>query len=125
MGNSIVEPSRKIVSMRGMSVTTGKPIDGLDHFRQSIRDVLTTPIGTRVMRRDYGSRIPALVDSPMNNTTQIAIFAAAADALQKWEPRLLLEGIEASSPAPGVLSLSVFGQYLPDGNTIKIEGILV
>lgn len=110
--------------MNGMSAKTGKSISGLDHFRQSVIDVLTTPIGSRIMRRDYGSRIPHLVDMPINGS-QIDIFAAAADALNKWEPRFLLESIKARNPKPSVLEISVYGQYLPDGQPISIEGIIL
>lgn len=39
--------------MNGISATTGRPLSGIDHLRQSIRDILTTPIGSRVMRRLY------------------------------------------------------------------------
>uniref|UniRef100_UPI0026076D20 ATPase domain-containing protein n=1 Tax=uncultured Sphingobium sp. TaxID=316087 RepID=UPI0026076D20 len=31
-----------------------------------VRDILTTPIGSRLMRRDYGSLIPELIDQPAN-----------------------------------------------------------
>ena len=31
--------------MRGMSSDTGKALSGLDHLKQSIRDILTTPLG--------------------------------------------------------------------------------
>ena len=48
----------------GMSRTTGKPLSDEDHLRQSIRDILSTRIGTRVMLRDYGSNIPRMVDLP-------------------------------------------------------------
>ncbi|NBO96416.1 MAG: phage baseplate protein, partial [Betaproteobacteria bacterium] len=41
--------------MLGINAQTGQPLAGIDHLRQSIRDILTTRIGTRVMRRDYGS----------------------------------------------------------------------
>ena len=51
--------------MIGLNATNGQALSGLDHLRQSIRDILTTRIGTRVMRRDYGSRLPDLVDSPV------------------------------------------------------------
>ena len=43
--------------MTGMDRETGKSLSGIEHLRQSIRDILTTPIGSRVMRRDYGSRL--------------------------------------------------------------------
>ena len=52
--------------MRGMSATSGKELEGLDHLKQSIIDILTTPIGSRVMRRNYGSRLFELVDKPIN-----------------------------------------------------------
>ena len=61
--------------MNGMS-TSGKPISGLDHLRQSIADILTTPIGSRVMRRDYGSLLPGLIDQPQNNATTLRLYSA-------------------------------------------------
>ena len=50
--------------MIGLNSHKGKRLDGLSHLHQSIRDILTTRRGTRVMRRDYGSRLPELVDNP-------------------------------------------------------------
>jgi hypothetical protein len=64
--------------MRGTSATTGKPLSGIQHLRQSINDILTTPIGSRVIRRDYGSDLPTLVDAPMNLSTLTRIYAATA-----------------------------------------------
>lgn len=108
-----------------MNATTGKPLEGIDHFKQSIRDILTTPIGSRVMRRDYGSRIMSIIDAPINDSTILDVYAAAAEALNQWEPRLLLESIEAVSTEEGRLVLSIFGKYLPDGSTVAEEGIVV
>ncbi|MBD3768115.1 MAG: GPW/gp25 family protein [Gammaproteobacteria bacterium] len=51
--------------MLGINAQTGKPLSGIDHLRQSISDILTTRVGTRVMRRDYGSQLPELADNPM------------------------------------------------------------
>ena len=52
--------------MLGINAQTGQPLAGIDHLRQSIRDILTTRIGTRVMCRDYGSRLPTLIDNPIS-----------------------------------------------------------
>lgn len=39
-----------------MSRENGRELETeLDHIRQSVQDILTTPIGTRIMRREYGS----------------------------------------------------------------------
>jgi phage baseplate assembly protein W len=111
--------------MIGTSATTGKPLAGIAHLRQSIRDILTTPIGSRVMRRDYGSRLFELVDAPMNGPTLLALYSATASALARWEPRIRVNSVSASEAAPGRVVLSLIGQYLPDGTIITVDGIEV
>lgn len=69
---------------------TGKPITIAGHIRQSIADIITTPVGTRVMRRDYGSHVFDLVDAPGNDLGMLRMIAAVADALERWEPRVKL-----------------------------------
>ncbi len=70
---------------------TGKPLSGIDHLRQSIIDILSTRIGTRVMRHGYGSRVAELIDAPANNAFAVALYAAVAEALDKWESRFKLK----------------------------------
>lgn len=111
--------------MIGTDAKTGKPLGGIEHLRQSIRDILATPLGSRVMRRDYGSRVPNLIDAPMNRTTLLGIYAAAADAIGRWEPRLRLSGIKVETAEPGKVTLSVTGRYLPEGREITIGGVQV
>lgn len=111
--------------MKGTDANTGKPLDGLAHLQQSIKDILTTPIGSRVMRRDYGSRLPRLVDAPMNRATLIDLYAATAEALLQWEPRFSVQQVVAVSAAPGRVELQVTGEYLPDGQQVTIDGIVV
>lgn len=96
--------------MIGMSRTTGKPLTGDAHLLQSITDILTTPIGTRVMRRDYGSLIPQLLDAPLNKATAIRLYAAAAQALRRWEPRLKLVKVRVAGGADGRAEISIDGQ---------------
>lgn len=112
--------------MAGMSRTTGKAVNGFDHLRQSIQDILTTPIGTRIHRRDYGSRIPRLVDRPINQGTVAELVAAAAEALNRWEPRLKLERIEIVTVSPsGQVELSLSGWYLLNGQRITLAGLVI
>ena len=111
--------------MDGMSGTTGKRLSGIDHLRQSIRDILTTPIGTRVMRRNYGSRLYQLVDAPLNRSTVLQLYAATAEALRRWEPRFRLERVRVVTAAPGSVTLELTGEYLPDGQEVTLDGIEV
>jgi phage baseplate assembly protein W len=111
--------------MNGIDASTGKNISGLAHLRQSVRDILTTPIGTRVLRRDYGSRLPRLVDAPMNDATKLDMMAATYEALETWEPRLLLDQISVQHAAPGHALISLQGAYLPTDEEITLDGLEV
>jgi phage baseplate assembly protein W len=112
-------------NMDGINASTGKRLGGLQHLRQSIRDILTTRIGTRVMRRAYGSRVMQLIDAPMNRSTLIDVYAAVAEALDAWEPRFRLTQVQAVAASPGRLELDLTGEYLPDGKTVTLDGIVV
>lgn len=109
----------------GLNRDTGEALDGLDHLRQSIRDILTTRKGTRVMRRDYGSDIPAIVDRPIDDSIRVDIYVAIAEALLTWEPRLRLLGVDVLSTSIGEIEISMTAEYLPDGKVISLAGIIV
>jgi hypothetical protein len=111
--------------MKGTDSATGKTLQGINHLRQSIRDILTTPIGTRVMRREYGSRLYELVDAPMNRATLLELYAATAEALAQWEPRFQLTSVRATEGSPGKVILNLQGNYVPTGETINLDGIEV
>ncbi|MFY0309631.1 GPW/gp25 family protein [Leisingera sp. D0M16] len=111
--------------MIGIDASTGKELSGLAHLRQSVRDILTTPIGTRVMRRDYGSRLYRLVDAPMNDATRLDMMAATYEALETWEPRLQVEQVSIEMPEPGGIVISLEGQYRPTGEPVTLDGIEV
>ncbi|MDA8455256.1 GPW/gp25 family protein [Acidovorax sp. GBBC 3334] len=96
-----------------MNRHTGRSITGMEHLRQSVGDILSTPIGSRVMRRDYGSLIPELLDAPDNAATRIRMNAAVASALMQWEPRVRLNRIAiARDPdKPGKAEFTLVGSY--------------
>lgn len=96
--------------MIGMNVNDGTVIDGNAHLSQSVADIITTPIGSRLMRRDYGSQLFDLLDQPLNPATRLLIFAAVAIALARWEPRLRLRRVGmAASGAAGAIEITIEG----------------
>jgi len=96
--------------MRGVSALSGRSIEGEEHLRQSIADILTTPLGTRVMRRNYGSLLAELIDQPFNGATKVKLFGATATALMRWEPRLRLTRIDLTAgDRPGAFVLDLTG----------------
>lgn len=97
--------------MNGMDRHTGARCEGGDHLRQSIGDILSTPVGTRIGRREYGSIIPLLLDRPLNDATRIRVFGAAALALYRQERRARIARIAlAAGDAPGTARLIVTGR---------------
>ncbi len=99
-----------------MNNTTGRALEGLDHLRQSIADILTTPLGSRLMRRTYGSLLPFLIDHPDNGATRVRLYAATAGALMQWEPRLRISRVQLfSGQTPGQVVLEVQGVRLREG----------
>tara|TARA_R110002167_G_scaffold12963_4_gene54860 strand:- start:8854 stop:9204 length:351 start_codon:yes stop_codon:yes gene_type:complete len=95
--------------MSGISRMTGRALDAnsIEHLVQSIGDILTTPIGSRVLRRTYGSELPDLIDQPLNPRTRMRIFAATAMALLRWEPRIRLKRVSLRAGADGVAALDL------------------
>lgn len=95
------------MTWRGMNKSTGLTVSDIDHIRQSIADILTTPIGSRVMRREYGSEIFKLLDAPMNGATKLRIMAATVMAIINWEPRVKVIAMSIEITYDGEMMLSV------------------
>jgi phage baseplate assembly protein W len=112
-------------AMNGTNALDGTPLSGIDHLKQSVRDILTTPKGSRVMRREYGSNLPFLVDAPINRGTITAIVRETVEALSKWEPRIAVSNVTVVTAEPGAVTLDITGTYKPDGKTITLEGVIV
>lgn len=101
--------------MHGLNTLTGCAIADREHLAQSIGDVLSTPLGSRLMRRDYGSLLPLLVDQPDNGATRVRIYAATAGALMRWEPRLRITRLAYTmGQRPGQVVLDLEGAYLAE-----------
>jgi len=109
----------------GMNMATGRDLTGIDHLSQSINDILSTPIGSRVMRREYGSDLPDLIDAPMTPELTVDVFAAVALALDRWEPRYRVKRIWINEARAGFMDLGMSGLYLVEGKPLVLEGIII
>jgi len=108
----------------GSDAVTGVALGGLDHLRQSIKDILFTPVGARVMRRDYGSRLFELMDSAMNSVGIFELKIAVAEAIRAWEPRIKLSQVLIyRDDETGRFELELVGEYTPTGQRINLDGI--
>lgn len=79
-----------------MDQHSGAAISGDADIAQSVARILSTRIGTRVMRRSFGSRLPELQDTPITPRNAILWIAATAGALRRWEDRIKVERVAVS-----------------------------
>lgn len=108
--------------MNGINKVTGERLSGIVHLRQSIADILSTRIGTRVLNREYGSRLPSHIYAPVNSETSLEFYAATAGALNRWEFRFRLTSVRIASAVEGVVVLDLAGEYLPEDKRGTLEG---
>lgn len=92
---------------RGMGASDGRAIDGIEHLRQSIIDILTTYPGERIMRPEYGSRIRDLIDRPVNAQWLADLYFNVAQAITRWEPRVRVLRVAAAMPSSGHVTLGL------------------
>ena len=103
--------------MSGLNRHTALEIEGDAHLAQSISVILSTPIGSRVLRRDFGSNLPRLIDAPINGETVVDLYLATAEALEKWEPRFQLTRVQIADARSGHVELVLMGRVEGDVET--------
>lgn len=74
-------------------------VTGPTDIEQSIRIILGTVPGERVMRPNFGCRAWELVFAPNNATTQALLKHYVQQALAFWEPRVDLNSVDVQTDA--------------------------
>ncbi len=84
-------------------------VAGERNIEQAIQIILETPIGQRVMRPTFGSRLHELVFAPLNAETLGLAETYVQEALRFWEPRIeLLDVVARPHPdRPGTLQIEI------------------
>ena len=101
----------------GINDLTGAPVSDWEHTQQSIQKILSTPIGSRLMRRTFGSDLPDLIDAKMVKKNILAVYSSAAAAIEKWEPRYRMKsGSLEEAGATGRVTFAITGTYYPRGH---------
>src|SRR4051812_49763841 len=89
---------------RGEVVT----VDHEEDIRQSIRIILDTDLGERVMRPDFGAGLRELLFEPINTQTVALARYRVQQALILWEPRIdSIEVKVTADPPLGRLNISM------------------
>lgn len=95
---------------------SGKLIDENAHIRQSVIDIITTRIGERVMRREYGTILLDVIDAPMNEILVMQLMSSIFMALNEYEPRIEVASCFIdSAEVDGTLEIVVEGRVKTSG----------
>lgn len=105
--------------MTGMCRHTGQRIYGVAYLAQRVEVLLTTRRATRVMRREYFSELPRLVDHPLNAAMLVDVYACTAHAIARWEPELKLSRVQAVRQGRSTLAVTLEGHYVPRGTSAR------
>ncbi|MCR9056590.1 GPW/gp25 family protein [Roseibium album] len=81
---------------------------GIQNIRESLRIILTTTLGERLMRPDFGCRIKEEVFGPMNSTRLTMIETVIRRAILLHEPRVEAKRVTVEARQPeGILEISL------------------
>lgn len=104
----------------GMSRSDGRTLSDADHISQSLADILRTPVGSRVMRREYGSLLSSMIDQPQTPALELQIKVACYFAVLKWEPRITLNTVTTERQFDGRMVISLTGEIASTGETLSL-----
>lgn len=83
-----------------------------EELEQSLELILATPIGSRHMRPEFGSRLHELVFAPINPSTFALARHFVEEAVGYWEPRVELSAIEVEPDPTAPERLLITVRYI-------------
>ncbi|MCV3431388.1 GPW/gp25 family protein [Campylobacter lari] len=90
----------------------------LTSIEESVKDILITPFGSRVMRPEYGSLLYTLIDRKIDDDFKIKLTRYTAEAISKWEKRVKLKGVRLNDCKDNKLSITLLFENYQD---LKVE----
>lgn len=103
-----------------MSRSDGTTLTEIEHIHQSLEDISTTPIGSRLMRREYGTLLVNLIDQPISESLYLKVYSTLYSAYVRWEDRIEISHINVANVSNGQLVLDVAGIIKRSGSAINM-----
>src|SRR5688572_18372206 len=72
---------------------------GMDNVRESIRIILLTEPGERIMLAEFGGKLRTYLFEPNTPATRRLIQEEITTSLQRWEPRIALQSVNVDPDA--------------------------
>jgi phage baseplate assembly protein W len=116
--------------MVGIDRRTGRVIGNLASAYQGVEVVLTTRIGERLMRREFGAGIAELLGRLMTPPLFVAFQTLIATAIDLWEPRFAVRRVLVTGTVDqvrtGRAGFKIEADYLPRGHLgdMRVERVV-
>lgn len=104
-----------------MSRENGKKLLVIDHIRQSLADLISTPIGSRVMRRNYGTLVANLIDQPTSEALILKCYSTIYSATLLWEPRIQINQMNIGQINQGKTELTIEATLVETGENVNLN----
>lgn len=108
----------------GTNKKTGAAMNGLSYLRQRLEDVINTPLGSLVGRRDFGSRLHELLDRNVNDEYQMNAYILLSESINNPANDLddfKLNEMQIEKIEDAHYAITIRGSA--QGEPVKIEGI--
>ena len=90
----------------------------LTTIEESIKDILLTPLGSRVMLPEYGSHLFELIDRRVDDEFRADLACYVIEAVERWEKRVKIDEVKLISLNDHKLNFNI---VLISGDEIGIE----
>lgn len=88
-------------------------------IKNSINRILKTPLGSRVMRPEFGSSLYLLRDRKFDDTFKVLATKYIFEAINKHEPRVKVQSVDFSlDVVNGKVSFLI---YLSNGEEVEVK----
>lgn len=88
---------------------------GVEELEQAIRIIISTAPGERPMRPEFGCGIQEYVFAPADSTTASLVAESVREALERWEPRIDVLGVDVRVDERSRDTLYIIITYQPRG----------
>jgi phage baseplate assembly protein W len=107
----------RVTAKGGLSYSNGP-----DRIQDAIWIILSTSLGERVMREDFGAGVNDYVFQSNSDVVRARLAAAVSAALTKWEPRITQVNVAAQQGTEPSQVLIVVDYQISSTNELFIRG---
>lgn len=104
-----------------MSRFNGSELTEHEHIFQSLEDIASTPFGSRIMRREYGTQLANFIDQPISQSLYLKCYSSLYAAFLRWENRIEISQIIVAEVSSGKMILDIEAILIKTGDPLNFQ----